>query len=354
MTRTILAGDVGGTHTRLALFETRGATLHLVRAEELASQRLRDLGEAIARFLEAGRAEGDAAPRERSRATGRARARAPRAEISAAAFGVPGPIVDGRAVAPNLPWIVEHAALAAQLGVPVRLVNDLEALATGVLHLPASAQHVLQAGARAPGDGNVAVIAAGTGLGESMLWWDGARHRAIASEGGHADFAPRGPRQEAFARWLECRYGHASVERALSGPGLVNGYTFLRDEEKRDEPAWLREAIAAGDAAAEIAAAALAGRSLLCVEALGLFVDVYAQEAGNLATRCIATGGVFLGGGIAPRILPALERDDRFLRAFHARGVFAPVLERIAVRVICDPRAGLFGAAHCALDDGGA
>lgn len=330
MTRTILAADVGGTHTRLALFEHRDDAMHCVRDACFASHELRDLVAAIDAFL--GGASAASA-------------------IDEAAFGVPGPVVDGRVVAPNLPWIVDRAALVARLpGAVLRVVNDLEALSTGVLRLPAESRHVLQRGTRRAGDGNVAVIAAGTGLGESMLWWDGARHRAIASEGGHADFAPRGARQEAFARWLEGRFGHASVERALSGPGLVNVHAFLRETESIDEPAPVSSAIAHGDAAAQIAEAALAGASPRCVAALALFVDIYGQEAGNLATRTVATGGLFVGGGIAPKILPALVHDDRFLRALRAKGVFAPALAAIPVLLVTDPRAGLLGAAWSAVE----
>ena len=228
----------------------------------------------------------------------------------------------------------------------VRLVN-LEALAAR--SFASNARHVLQPAASPGRRGNVAVIAAGTGLGEAMLWWDGAQHRPIASEGGHADFAPRGARQQALAQWLEGRFGHASVERVLSGPGLANVYDFLCEDGVIDEPATLHQRIAhADDRGSVVGELALERSSARCVAALELFVDVYGQEAGNLAVRCVAAGGVVLGGGIAPKILPALVAGDRFRRAFAAKGRFAHFLEGLALDVALDPRAPLLGAAYLA------
>ena len=195
--------------------------------------------------------------------------------------------------------------------------------------------------------GNAAVISAGTGLGEAGLVWDGRRHRPLATEGGHADFAPTDETQVELYRFLAREFGHVSVERVLSGPGLHNVYRFLRDSGRAPEPAWLADEIGAGDPPAVITRAALAGRSLLCARALDLMVGIYGAEAGNLALKVMATAGVYVGGGIAPRILEKL-REPTFMAAFTAKGRFRPLLEAMPIRVILNDQAALLGAARCA------
>jgi glucokinase len=317
----ILAGDVGGTKTALGLFEERRGELGLVRETVLASGEFASLERALAQFLGAGR----------------------RPKIVAACFGVPGPVIGGRSAATNLPWVVEEAALAADLAVErVRLVNDLEATGHGLHALPASALATIQTGT--PRAGNMALIAAGTGLGEALLIWDGARHHVVASEGGHTDFGPRGDAEVELLRFLRREFGRVSYERVVSGPGLQSIFRFLRLSEKTDEPAWLAEG---GDPSAAITDAALAQRDPLAVQALDMFVSIYGAEAGNLALKALAVGGVFIGGGIAPKIRERLE-EGKFVTAFRDKGRFADLMATIPVHVVLEPRAALLGAAAVA------
>lgn len=320
----ILAGDVGGTNTRLALFALGGDGLALVTEATHPSRDFAGLDEAVAAFA----------------ATQGAR-------IGHACIGVAGPVRDGRCATTNLPWQVDERVLAAALGLPrVTLLNDLQATAYGVADLGRSDVAILQEGA-AGAAGNAAIAAAGTGLGEAGLFWDGARHRPFATEGGHADFAPLDDEQVELLRVLAGKLGRVSWERLVSGPGLVNIFSFLRDTGRGVEEPWLAAEIAAGDAAAAISLAGLERRSPLAAHALALFVRLYGAEAGNLALKTMATGGLYLGGGIAPRILPALR--DGFVEAFCAKGRMRPLLEAIPVRVILDPRVALRGAARCAV-----
>lgn len=322
----ILAGDIGGTNARLALLEPRAGRFTVVALETYASGEHGGLKELLLAFRE----------RHGQR-------------LEAAAFGVAGPVTEGRVATTNLPWVVDAAELARVLGLrEVVLMNDLEALAWSVDLLAPEGLAELQAGRPDP-RGNRAVIAAGTGLGEVALARVGDRIAVLASEGGHADFAPRTEIEIALLRWLVARHGRASWERVLSGPGLHEVYLFLRERGHGEEPAWLAEELRAGDPAAAISRAALQGRSGVCAEALDLFVSVYGAEAGNLALRSLAAGGVYLGGGIAPRILPWLERPP-FLAAFLAKGRLRPLLEDTPVRVILDDRAGLTGAARRAVE----
>ena len=324
----VLAGDIGGTKTLLGLFRAEGGTPVLVREKHYATRDFKTLEEVAEDFL------GGAA------------------SIAAACFGVPGPIIDGVSHATNVPWTMEERALARTLGVAgARLINDLEATAYGMLTLGAKEVATLQPGDSAPPRAPIAVIAAGTGLGEAGLvpLADG-RWRSVATEGGHADFAPRGREQIELLEYLSGEFGHVSFERVLSGPGLVNIYRFLKARGGAAEPAWLAGQFAAGDdPAAVISEAALASRDPRCAEALGLFVDIYGAEAANLALKYMALGGVYLGGGIAPKILAALN-TGRFVRAFLAKGRLDKVLARIPVRVSLNPGAGLIGAARCAME----
>jgi glucokinase len=321
---TVLAGDVGGTKTALALFAREAGGLRLVRDDTLPSRDFASLEAAIARFLGAG----------------------PRLAIAAACVGVAGPVVDGRCVTTNLPWVIDERTLAAAIAVPrVKLLNDLEVAAHGVLALPASELRTLQEGT--PRQGNMVLIAAGTGLGEALIVQDGERRIVIASEGGHRDFAPRDDLEDDLLRFLRKEVGRVSVERILSGPGLFSVYRFLRDTGWAPESHEVAARMRAGDPSIVVTEMALAGRDRMCVKALDVFVSVYGAEAGNLALTVMAGGGVLVGGGIAPRILPRLGAGG-FVAAFRDKGRLAPVMDAMPIRVALDPRAPLLGAAQIA------
>jgi glucokinase len=318
----ILAGDIGGTTTRLALFEAAaGGTLRTVSQENYPSRTHSGLSEIVTAFMAA---------------HGR--------RVDDAAFGIAGPVRDGKVETPNLPWVIEAAVLARQLSLPrVTLLNDLEANAWGVFTLKDDDVALLSAGQPSE-DGNAAIISAGTGLGEAGYHWDGASLQPFASEGGHADFAPHDELTIELFRWLHRRHGHVSWERVVSGPGLVNIYNFLREKQGGPETSPLSEAMRAGHPAAEISKAALDDSDALAVSALDLFVALYGAEAGNLALKMKATQGIWIGGGIAPKILPRLRRPG-FLEAFHDKGRFRAFLEAIPVRVILNDMTALRGAA---------
>jgi glucokinase len=320
----ILAGDVGGTKTTLGFFDEGAGGLTPIREATLPSHEFPSLEAVVAKMLGLGRAE----------------------RIDVACFGVPGPVVDGRCVTTNLPWEVEEGAVARAIGASrVKLVNDLEVAGFGMLSLPATALATLQAGKPRPG--HRVLIAAGTGLGEAILAWDGRRHTVMASEGGHADFAPRDEREIELLRFLAREWSHVSYERVLSGPGLHSVYRFLVESGSRSTPAWLEAKLSAGDPSAVISEVALAGGDAVCVEALDLFTSIYGAEAGNLALKALAVGGVYVGGGIAPKIRPKLE-DGRFIAAFRDKGRFASLMAGIPVALALDPRAPLLGAARVA------
>lgn len=320
----VLAGDIGATKTRLALFASGPARSDPLSERTYASQEYSGLEVIVREF-----------------------ARAAGAAIESACFGVAGPVKDGRSSTTNLAWVVDARDLARDLRLPrVALLNDLEASAYGLEALRQDEMIVLQEGT--PGAaGNQALIAAGTGLGEAVLSWDGRRHRPFATEGGHAGFSPADETQIELLRYLLTRYAPVSWERVLSGPGLVNIYSFLRDTGRGEEPRWLAEEISEGEPAAVISTTALAGRSALCSEALHLFVALYGSESGNLALKALAAGGVYIGGGIAPKILPRL-RGPAFVNAFLSKGRMRPLLEAMPVRVVLNDRLALLGAARYA------
>jgi glucokinase len=320
----ILGGDIGGTHTRLAIFDDDGRRAVDQTDRTYPSREHAGLEEIVHRFLED---------------TG--------ARIAAACFGVAGPVKDGRSVATNLPWIIDATELGREIGARTWVINDLEATAWGLGALAAHELAELLPGA--PGAaGNAAVIAAGTGLGEAGLYWDGRQHRPFATEGGHGTFGPEDAVEIELLRWLQERFAeHVSWERVVSGMGLVSLYEFLRDTGRGEEPAWLAEKIRTGDPGAAITTAALEGKSPLAAETLRRFVALYGCEAGNLALKIMATGGVYLGGGIAPRIVPAL-REGTFQERFLAKGRMRPLLESMPVRVVLNDQAGLLGAGRCA------
>jgi glucokinase len=325
----ILAGDIGGTKTALALYDDSEETLCQIREATFRSVEHPGLETILAEFLTA----------QESSA------------LYAACFGVAGPVVDGRVQATNLSWIIEVSALADLLHLPVvkvKLLNDLEATALGMLHLAPDEFTVLNPGLQRRHAGNMAVIAAGTGLGEAILVWDGNRFHPIATEGGHASFAPVDDLQIALLKDLRNQLdGHVSFERVLSGPGLFNIYTFLRRYRQTAEPAWLTAALQVDDPAPIISRHGVSGDDSVCREAIELFASIYGAEAGNLALKCMGIGGVLIGGGIAPRILSVLQNGE-FMRQFVNKGRFADFLRGIEVKVALNPRAPLLGAAYTA------
>jgi len=264
-----------------------------------------------------------------------------------ACFGIAGPVRNGRVETSNLPWVIEQSRLAKQIRLPdTLLINDLEATAWSLGALTAGDLVPLNR-VSGPVVGNQAVIAPGTGLGEAGLFWDGSRHHVFASEGGHTDFAPQDDLQIDLLRFLEARFGHVSYERILSGPGLVNVYEFLRESGRGKESPELAAALQKGDAAAAISRAALQGTDGLAEKALDVWISVFGAEAANLALKVMATGGLFLAGGISPKILAKLQ-GPLFLQSFLQKGRLRPLVESIPVQVVTNEKAGLLGAARCA------
>jgi len=318
----ILAGDVGGTTTDLALLDEKLAVREL---RSFSSGEYDSLTRMVREFLRTGSHS-----------------------ITQACFGIAGPVRHGSVKPTNLPWTVEATDVARLIGIAdVLLINDIEAIGYGIGALEEREFVTLQSGIGLT-SGNAAVIAAGTGLGEAGLYLDGARHRPFASEGGHASFAPRDDREIELLRFLMPEYGHVSWERVLSGPGLFNIYRFLRDSGRFEEPAWLAESIRQEDPAAAITQCALDGTAPICEHSLELFVSLYGSEAGNLALKVMATGGLYVAGGIAPKIVDWLRRPA-FRRAFVEKGRMQQLLEAIPVRVIVSDRVALLGAARAAL-----
>ncbi|MEP6643768.1 MAG: glucokinase [Acidobacteriaceae bacterium] len=324
----ILAGDIGGTNARLALFNLAEGQFSLVSASIFPSREYTGLDEIVSKFV----ASADVRP-------------------DFACFGIAGPVRNGRVETSNLPWIIESKQLAEGLKIKhAVLINDVEANAWGVSALRPEEIVSLNT-IRATDDGNRAVIAAGTGLGEAGMYWDGTRHHIFACEGGHADFAPRNELEIDLFRYLGLRFGHVSWERIVSGPGLLNVFNFLRDTGRGSEPKWLHDKMLSTDPAAAISSAAIEGQCGLCEQALDLFVSVYAAEAGNLALKIMATGGVYIGGGIAPKILPKLA-GPLFMQAFIGKGRMQPLLESMPVHVIINDNIALLGAARRAAQEG--
>lgn len=326
----ILAGDVGGTKCNLAIFDLVEDRLHPIAEATFPSRDFQAFEEVVLRFLEL---------KEVARI---------RATLKGAAFGIAGPIVRGRVKTPNLPWIIELDALQDRLQLQsVDLINDLEATGYGVLILENHEFETLNEGEKHP-QGHMALIAAGTGLGEALLVRDKKGVIPVPSEGGHTDFAPRNEVELGLLRYLMKTWSHVSYERVLSGPGLLNIYRFLSDSGVGEPAEWFQEKIAAGeDPAAVISTAALEGTCPLCVQALDFFTSIYGAEAGNLALTVKSVGGVFVGGGIAPKILRKLS-DGTFMQAFRDKGRMEPLMRSMPVQVVLNPKTALFGAAHFA------
>lgn len=321
----ILAGDIGGTSTRLAGFDVRDGLLVPLANEKFSSRDHNGLEEIVRAFLEKNPLK-----------------------IEHAAFGVAGPVRRQRVETTNLPWVIDAANLKSELvTADVFLLNDLEANTYGIFELAPNDFAVLNAGA--PVDaGNIAVISAGTGLGEAGATWDGTRYVVYATEGGHTDFAPRNELEIDLLLYVQQRLGgHVSCERVLSGPGFYLIYQFLRDTKRGTEEAWLREELMGGDRSAVVARNGLEDKSELCVKTLDLFVELYGAEAGNLALKLMATRGVFVGGGIAPKLLPKMK-SGLFMKGFAEKGRFEHLLRSIPVRILLNDQAALLGAARFA------
>ncbi len=317
----LLAGDVGGTKTNLALYALESAKLRQLAFTRYISADFTSLDSMVRDFLK----------------------RHPY-KPQHAGFGVPGPVHNGKSAATNLPWVANAARVARTLGIErVGLINDLVANGIGIAGLKPGDFLTLNKGdSRAKG--NRALLSAGTGLGQSMLYWDGKKYHPSPSEGGHADFAPTSRLQARLYEYLHGEYGHVSYELLLSGRGIFNIYSFLKEHKAVREPAWLSAELARGDKAAVISTAALKGRSALCGQALDLFIGIYGAQAGNVALASWATGGVYIGGGIAPKIVARLGKGG-FMRAFLNKGKLSRQLAGFPVRVILNDKAALMGAA---------
>jgi glucokinase len=320
----ILAGDIGGTNARLALFEVADGRFGLVSSKVFPSHEYSGLDAIVKEFVVSAKVD-----------------------PVAACFGVAGPVMRGRVDTTNLPWTIESKRLAEELKLKsVMLINDLEATAWGVPALDPKDLISLSQGTN-DAVGHQAVIAAGTGLGEAGMYWDGKQHQVYACEGGHTDFGPRDDLEMDLFRYLHKLYGHVSYERILSGPGLVNVFHFLRDTGRGTEPKWLTDEMQHSDPAAAISRAGMEEKSPLAEHALAIFISVYGAEAGNLALKTMAKGGVFVAGGIAPKIQRKLA-EKLFLQSFVSKGRMQPLLESMPVRVVINDNVALLGAARYA------
>lgn len=321
-----IAGDIGGTKTILSLYEMTDQVWQGGRKISFESGTYHAL-EAMLKDLIAGAG----------------------GTPTVLCLGVAGPVVAGQSEVTNLGWMLDERELSRVTGIPkVKLLNDLHAMSLGLLHLPdASFVDLNPEGIRQ--SGNRAVLAAGTGLGESILYWDGHRYHALATEGGHTDFAPNNEQEDKLLAYLRDKYqGHVSYERILSGSGLINIYEYLRDSGFAEESDSFRAYVATNDdIASAISHCALFTGDRLCMEALRMFVSIYGAEAGNLVLKCFATGGVMIGGGIAPKILSAMT-SDVFMDSFCAKGRFADFMRKTSVRVATDTDTVLLGAASWA------
>jgi glucokinase len=316
----ILAGDVGGTKVNLALFDFADGNLKHARDKQYPAKEYSGLEEIVKEFIVS-------------------------EKVTAACFGVPGPVRDGRLRLTNLPWTLDSRELAADLKIDfVFLINDLQANGYGIAELGADQVYTLSEGD--PRQlGNRALISAGTGLGESFMIWDGRDYVPYPSEGGHADFAPRNEDEIDLLRFLKQKYnGRISFERVVSGQGLTNCYEFLREVRGMEEPASLAARMTAEDPNAVITEMALAAKSEICEKAMDMFVSAYGAEAGNLALKVLSVGGLYVGGGIAPRILEKLK-DGTFMKAFADKGRMSQLLVNMPVRVILESKTALMGAA---------
>ncbi len=318
--RIVLAGDVGGTKTRLGLFKVAGGRLTSTLERTFLNKNYKGLENIVAGFLKGQKG------------------------IAAACFGVAGPVTEEVVIATNLPWWIDIQSLRKALPFEkVEVLNDLVTNAYGISVLKKQDFEILNAGKIRIG--NQALISAGTGLGEAILFWDGEQHVPSPSEGGHAEFGPRSHLELELFHYLSDRFDHISYERVLSGEGLFSVYQFLKDSKKfGSEPSWLTEKIREEDPAEVISEAALFKKNELCVKTLDLFASIYGAAAGNLALQVMAVAGVYIGGGIAPKIIWKL-RDGTFIKAFKNKGRLSHIVTHIPVKVILNEKTALLGAA---------
>ncbi len=313
----ILAGDIGGTQTRIALFDVSGMHLTPLIEKTYSSTAYPNLDTILEDFV-----------------------CIEKFSANTACFGVAGPVQNGRCNTTNLPWNIDIQKIGRAIGIPdVTLINDLEANAWGIQALTSNDLHVINPG-NPPANGNACIISAGTGLGEAGLYWNGVQYQPYASEGGHCDFAVSTEQEFRLLKFLQQRHDHVSWERVVSGTGLVNIFEFLIADHRLSTPGWFEHA----DAAAQIARKATDGSCAICAETLDLFIRLYAAEASNLALKTMATRGVYIGGGIAPKILQKLQ-EPKFLEAFKAKGRMTDLLGNIPVKVILNTQTALFGSA---------
>lgn len=348
----ILAGDVGGTKTNLALYNWTNERTEPIRLESFRSGEYKSLEEILAEFLTPPRPP-------TSSVDGRETAESDKDEglrgvppvepirLAAACFGVAGPVIENHSRTTNLPWVIDGPAIGRQFDIPrVQLLNDLEATAYGILLLRPDELEVLNAGTPPRKRQALALIAAGTGLGEAILFWNGTSYRPIPSEGGHTDFAPNNDQEIDLLRYLRSQYLHVSYERVLSGPGLQAIYEFLRDT-KKNEPTWLAEQIKSGNPAAVISEAGLNGRAEIAKQTLDLFASIYGAEAGNLALKAMSLDGVYVGGGIAPKLIAKLN-DGTFMKSFTNKGRYKRLMSNMPVKVVMNQQTPLLGSASVA------
>jgi len=323
--RMVLAGDIGGTKTRLGLFRVRGAHFHRIFEKTFMSQRYKGLEGILRDFVKG------------------------RKEIGAACFGVAGPVIDGKVIATNLPWRLDLKSLQKELSlVRVELINDLVANAYGITVLNKNDFEILHPGKKV--EGHAALLSAGTGLGQAILFWNGNRYVPSPSEGGHVEFGPRNNLEIGLFQYLFNRFGHVSYERVLSGMGLLHIYHFLRDSKRfGPEPEWLLKKMKREDPSAVISETAQQKKNRICVLALDIFASIYGAAAGNLALQVIAVGGIYIGGGIAPKIIWKLK-DGTFMQAFKDKGRLSEFVGQIPVKVIMNDGAALLGAASRAAE----
>ncbi len=317
----VFAGDIGATKTNLALYRIESGGYHLLQEAKLVSKSYKSITELNRQFIQDS------------------------PQPDTICFGVAGPVLNGQATLSNLQWNINIKEISTQYpAAKVHLINDLKATAYGLAMLGTKDVSVIHNG-DPDAAGNAAVIAPGTGLGEAGLYWDGKYYHPFATEGGHADFAARTSLDFELYSFLQQQFGHVSWERVVCGPGIVNIYRFLRDVKKMEEPLWLAEKMQHADKAATISSHT--GKSMLCSETMQHFVRFLAYETANLVLKLNATGGLFIGGGIAPQILSLFE-NDAFYNAFRQSGRLNFLLEKVPVKVLLNPKAALLGAAFYA------
>lgn len=321
---TYLAGDIGGTKTHLALYQNKEGKVVSIKDQKYPSQDYPNLRTIVKEFL-----EGESV------------------SISRACFGIAGPVKQGKSQATNLPWLVDTEKISTEVGIEkVALINDLEANAYGLKMLSEDEFYILNKG-ELKAEGNQAMVSAGTGLGEAGIYFDGKGYHPFACEGGHCDFAPRNDLEDDLLKYLRAKYKHVSYERILSGPGLYNVFKFLIETKRETEKPDVLEEIKQGDSPKIISNLGVEGKSSACAHTLKIFSSIYGAETGNVALKMLSLGGIFLGGGIAPKILGVLKEGE-FMKSYKGKGRFADLLEAIPVKVVLNDNTALLGSMYFA------